>query len=101
MGAAGAEVAEKNALRVTAVEGIRLRHGVGIEIEHVASRRRRLARALVEARPVNTPAEGNLEALQRFAGDRIDHLLMKARIGLGGSSPPRMVMYGLSRSIGA
>jgi hypothetical protein len=35
--------------------------------------------------PVNAPAERRFESLQGLAGDRIDHLLMKARIGVARS----------------
>ena len=82
LSAAGAEIAEQNGVRLGTIEGIRLTHGVRVNIETargIPGRRRQHA-ASVGPSPGNAPAERVLETLQRLAGDRVDHLLVEARI---------------------
>src|SRR5260370_34752906 len=83
LGAAGLEIAEQNAVRRGAVEGIGLAHCVRKKIETFGSRcpRRWRGTGLLDSPPVNLPAESRFEPLQGFACHRVDHLLMEARIG--------------------
>ena len=88
IGAAGLEITEHDAVDTGIVEGIGLAHRMRKQIEAAGCGGPLLRRDVGRMRdfpPVNAPAQRRLESLQGLAGDRIDHLLMEARIGVARS----------------
>ena len=82
---AGAEVAEQDAVRARTVESVLSDERVRKDVERVDVVEIGVLVALpLGAAPMDAAPEGRLEMLDRLGDDRVDHLLMKARIGLGG-----------------
>src|SRR5215213_2041095 len=81
---AGAEVAEKNAVRLWTIERVLSEEGVRVDIERIdvlASSSLEIAFAQAPA-PVNAASKRLLEMLDGIGYDRIDHLLVEVRISL-------------------
>ena len=81
--AVGAEVAEEDAVRVRAVEGVGGHHRMREDVER-ADVDRAAALDVFPAAPVDAPAERRFEVLDGVGDYRVDHLLVEPRIGLGG-----------------
>lgn len=85
IGAVRPEVSEQDPVCVRTVVGVRLAQGVREQIKTARSspRHRRRAFAPFQAPPMYPASERVFESLQGIARDRIDHLLVKARIAFG------------------
>src|SRR5262249_2288981 len=80
----GRKVAKDNSTQVAIVVGVRFLHRMGQNAQLATER---IIFARTAKSPTNLSTERNLETTNRLARHRINHLLMKTRIGLARLQP--------------